>query len=756
MGDTTTQQSESAPSTADFGVPNDATLEPSTLKSLARLSFPPNGEIVIGKASSIQPPTKHPIYLIVGRQAATCDIRISQKSLSRQHAILFYDKEGSLFVIDLAPSTATASKTLINGNAFPPRIPKRLHNGDMIQWSKTVQPVFTVIWKDEISTSSQQEATSNSQPQIPRSEQETETDNKTSTNDNEEPGKGLTGRAKRQAEIAAMMASLDETPTYTKPTIIPESEPSLNVEKSSSKSAKSAAILQKHKLPLTDSTNQAELDSTMVISSLAMDPSGARFAIACMDSSLQLFDFGGFNAEHPTPFTNVYVQEGYPIRSVAYSPSGDRCLVATGSTQPRVMSRDGEEILEFVRGDVYVTDPQKTSGHTAAVTSVVWHPLEQSIVFTTSRDGSLRVWNVDKGKLAFGMLKCDDTILVKNIRTGRKTVPTCLDITPKHVVMGTECGSLQIYPHPFVSKLRPQQSTTVLDGNEPVACVKYSLDATKLACRTSTAVVVYDAKTRLSTSSVPLLTCAGVGTADSDNATPTMAFSPTGKVLCIGVYDDSRSSPSRLDVYTIPKEIQDPPKSRPPIFSCPLESTYPVVGLSWHYKLNQMLVATTKTFQVWYSVEHSQKGVLLTAGRRRKRKMEDDLQDIFQARAPPPGAAVRSEEIITPNALPLFADANSIHNKRRHKQDKEEEEAKRKHPQQPAKSVYNTPNTIFAQMVVDNQTVEQKVIAGKDPRAALAKYSEGKSYIGTAYEGNKERILADKTVEEEEDEMKKK
>ena len=57
-------------------------------------------------------------------------------------------------------------------------------------------------------------------------------------------------------------------------------------------------------------------------------------------------------------------------------------------------------------------------------------------------------------------------------------------------------------------------------------------------------------------------------------------------------------------------------------------------------------------------------------------------------------------------------------------------------------------------MVMDNRTASVKQIAGKDPREALAAYSEGKSYIGTAYEGNKERILAEKTVEEEEDEMK--
>lgn len=47
-----------------------------------------------------------------------------------------------------------------------------------------------------------------------------------------------------------------------------------------------------------------------------------------------------------------------------------------------------------------------------------------------------------------------------------------------------------------------------------------------------------------------------------------------------------------------------------------------------------------------------------------------------------------------------------------------------------------------------------KNIAGKDPREELFKYSEGKSYASKAYEGDVQRILAEKTVEEEEADIK--
>ena len=53
-------------------------------------------------------------------------------------------------------------------------------------------------------------------------------------------------------------------------------------------------------------------------------------------------------------------------------------------------------------------------------------------------------------------------------------------------------------------------------------------------------------------------------------------------------------------------------------------------------------------------------------------------------------------------------------------------------------------------------TIKNKNIAGKDPREELFKYSEGKSFASKAYEGDQERVLATKTAEQEEEEMKSK
>jgi WD repeat-containing protein 70 len=743
------------------GIPKDATpfcpppfpaavlALPSSASSVDKAS-PPSPLIEIGQSSQVVPNRN---ALLVGRQAATCDIRISQKSLSRQHALLYYYHQESpastttlpqLYVFDLD----TKSGTFVNQHRIAAKTPVALNNGDLIQFGKA-QPSFTVKWDKK-------DAADADAVEAPDNPAETKVD----------PFEGLMGRERRQAEIAAMMASLDDTPTYTKyvETAVEQiTQPTTNTDQDDPLHQKRQKLLEKHHLPLTDSTNMAILESSH-ISSMTMDPTGARFAIGSMDSSLKLYDFAGFNPMDPVPFQNVIIEDGYPIRSMAYSSSGERLLIATGSAQPYVVDRDGQEIIKFVRGDVYVTDPSRTIGHTAAVTSVGWHPLEKSIVFTTSRDGSLRSWNVDKGKMSFDMLKCSDVVVVKHLKTGRKTIPTCMAVSPSAIAMGTECGSLQIFKYPLVSKLRPQQSVRVVpqnDKDEPVVNVVFSVDASKIATRTAKRVTVWNAAGRLSSSSLPWMTCEDAPIDDSENSTPTIAFSPNGKLLCVATSkrnDQQKGFENVLHIYVVPNDAKDKPSK--PVYSIPISNNdgltmpHPLAGVSWHVKLNQILVTTTQGFQIWYSMEWSKKGILLNSGRHKKRRAEEDLQELYAARAPPPGSAVRDEHIIAPNALPLFGGDQRRKKKRG---EEEHEEALAKHiPQKPAKGVYDTANTMFTQMIMDNQTSDKIQVAGMDPREALAKYSEGKSYIGVAYKGNVERILTDKTVEEEEEEMKNK
>ncbi|CAJ1935035.1 unnamed protein product [Cylindrotheca closterium] len=813
-------------SSNELGVPSTATISPST--GVARLRFQNNQSndenekkeqaqaIVMNASSRVH---KDRNFLLIGRQAATCDVRITHKSLSRQHAVLYYEQQqnnGNDHPLLMVQDLKTKSGTWVDQVRLAPNTPTILKEGCVVQFGKA-EPSFEVEYETVIpvkngggsNTATKQEEKEEIQDHNtePSDGENGENDKSTvAATDIEEPMTSLTGRAARQAEIAAMMASLEEAPAYTKYQLTDkeqreESErlKQLKQQQEVPKQDDLHPMIEKYKLPFpeTSSCSQTVSSESSVISSLAMDPSGSRFALAHMDSSMQLYDFAGWSSSsEATPFSNLLVSDdSHAITSVTYSPNGERFIVSTHSAQPKVFDKEGEEILQWVRGDVYVMDPAKTIGHTAAVVSVAWHAVDKSIVFSASQDGSLRVWNVDKGKLAFGMLKCQDVILLKNPRTGRRTLPTCMVMMgPSSIWLGTECGSIQRYQYPFVSKLRPQQSTMVPEAasdddsssaktinklankEHAIRSIAVSGDGTKVAARTDKAVHVYTNSSlyRLTLSSSPLLTIPlegdGVVDAESGASSPTMAFSPNNKTLCVGITRTVQSDEgnkkyyeTRLQLYSIPKEsITETKIKKKPIYSMPLvELQYPLVGLVWHPKLNQILVATTKEFQVCYSIDFSKKGMLLnlrqrTSSKRKRARGEDALQEIYTSRAPPPGTVIREEEIIAPNTLPLFGGQGNRKKKLKERQEEQYESDMARHkPQPPVKGVYNTNNTMFAQMVMDNQTAKKKQIAGMDPREALAQYSEGKSYIGKAYEGNKERILADKTVEEEEDAMNK-
>jgi len=131
--------------------------------------------------------------------------------------------------------------------------------------------------------------------------------------------------------------------------------------------------------------------------------------------------------------------------------------------------------------------------------------------------------------------------------------------------------------------------------------------------------------------------------------------------------------------------------------------------------------------------------------------VQDGLAELLASRAPTGSAGVRGE-IIAPNAL--FMGGN-----KKRKRDKEEQDAanpsKTMCPEPPATGFktgsQSSVTVTFTQFVANSSINQNKQIAGKDPREELFKYTEGKSYLG-GDDGEEQRVLAEKTVEQEEEE----
>ena len=399
-------------------------------------------------------------------------------------------------------------------------------------------------------------------------------------------------------------------------------------------------------------------------------------------------------------------------------------------------------------------DQTRTIGHTAAVTGVAWHPLESEIVLTSSIDGSARLWKLG-GKTQFSMLVCDKVFQPKSEK-GLRTGVNCVGFHPggREFAVGTSCGSIQIWNTARVSG-RPERVVYSAHGDgKPVSSIVYNLDGSKLASRSAddSSCKVWDTK-RLSRSSRALVVCSDAPGHGK------VAFSPDGNILCVGTSriiknsDGKRSEIGGVKFYHIPKSSL--PLSSPTDSVLALDVTFSagVTVARWHPKLNQIFLGCSdgKT-EVLFDPQFSSKGALLPFGKAGRRA--DGLAELLKSRAPTGSAGVRGE-IIAPNAIPIGQGS-----KRKRDQDTIDPSTLRK-PEEPGAG-FKTGGTqagaglSFTQFVADNRLGVSKEIAGKDPREELLKYKDGKSYIGDAYKGNIEVILADKTVEQEEAEQDKK
>lgn len=493
------------------------------------------------------------------------------------------------------------------------------------------------------------------------------------------------------------------------------------------------------------------------------------------------------------------------ITALGVSSTGSQWIVGSTSAQPKVLDREGRATLfYFIKGDTYVTDSSKTKGHTAGVTGVAFHPLVKDVCWTTGLDGSIRQWDVSgRAKTQFNKVVCQKVVgKCKNEKGQRTQVVSNLSVHPngRKIAVGTSCGSVQIWNcFGMGVNSRPLGAVHAAHGagNKPVTFVTFNGSGDRIASRSEgdNTVRVWDvARMEKSTGSfgrkfgnrskegehspsLLLAICKGV---PAFNESANCAFGPDGKMLCAGTSVDPRAMSSNacgaIKFYELPAEekrakaIKDggsksSSKNKATAVLDPIEEVdvapnASVLIVQWHTKMNQIAVGMSNgVIRVLYDQEVSTKGALIPASK--TVRQSDGLSDLLRSRAPTGSAAYlgsSNSNIIVPNALPLFREEPRATRKTKERDRKDPE--KTKLPEPPVTGGIKTGGNMggginFTQYIVESTNyVNNKNIAGKDPREELFKYNEGKKYVAQAYEGDVQRILAEKTVEEEEADLK--
>ena len=140
------------------------------------------------------------------------------------------------------------------------------------------------------------------------------------------------------------------------------------------------------------------------VSAATLDPSGARLITGSMDCTLKFHDFSSmtpttiraFKSVDPNESKSSANVESHPVHQVVFNPlSANHVLVATAHPQAKIMSRDGEVLTTFVKGDMYLRDMHNTKGHISEVTTGTWHPTDRNLCVTAGTDSTLRIWDVN-------------------------------------------------------------------------------------------------------------------------------------------------------------------------------------------------------------------------------------------------------------------------------------------------------------------------------------------------------------------------
>ncbi|KAG8906218.1 hypothetical protein FRB99_007364 [Tulasnella sp. 403] len=472
-------------------------------------------------------------------------------------------------------------------------------------------------------------------------------------------------------------------------------------------------------------------DHTKVVSALALDPSGARVISGSYDYDVKLWDFGGMGGGtgEAKPFKTWEPSGSYYIHDLKFSPAGDQFLVIPGTLQPKLYDRDGEELAEFIKGDMYIRDMRHTAGHVGEVTCCAWHPREANTFITSSSDSTIRIWDTEDKR------KQKTVIVVKSKERGTRTKVTSCAFSYDGKLIAGACldGTLNLWATSS-NFVRPSHTAeNAHSKGTETGSVVFSVDGRTILSRGSDE---YARLWDIRSFKKPLHTSPRILTAYPET---NAMFSPDEKYIITGAAagrgENGVGSGGLLFLKRDGLEIEKR------VDFAPGES---VVRVVWHSKINQILCGlSTGSIRLLYSPTNSINGAKLLLNKSRKKATIESFS-----------SSLLQPHIITPHALPMFRDDAERPTKR--KRDKDRDDPRKTKKPMPPISGPGRGGRVGAsatQHVVQNLVRDST--RDEDPREALLKYAdlaEKEPKFTAAWRINQPKPVFQEVEEEEEEE----
>jgi WD40 repeat protein len=481
------------------------------------------------------------------------------------------------------------------------------------------------------------------------------------------------------------------------------------------------------------------------ITAVTLDPAGARLISGSMDCTLKFHDFASmtpttiraFKSVDPTATKQSANVETHPVHQVLFNPlSANHVLVATALPQAKIMSRDGEVLAEFTKGDMYLRDMHNTKGHISEVTAGTWHPTDRNLCVTAGTDSTLRMWDINNPR-------SQTEVIVHKSKAagsaGRSRMTSVAWGSPAqggcNILVSTALdGSLVMWsgdgPH-----TRP--AAEIRDAHTPdtwTGGIDISADGRLVVTRGGDDMIkLWDVRKFKK----PVNSVSHVSTAAQYPST-SIRFSPNSSNIITG------SETGHLHILN--------PGSLKPELVTPVTPGSPLITALWHDKLNQIVTGSANgETHILYNPNTSNNGAKTVMSRAPKRRHIDDDPNFTTDLA----QGISNDAIVVPGG-PL---STTVSYASRHPKVGLTASGRSRDPRRP----HVPAQTPFAKTNPDEEYVRSQIplssLRDEDPREALLKYADKAQndplFTNAWKETQPKTVYAELSDEEDEPETKK-
>ncbi len=450
------------------------------------------------------------------------------------------------------------------------------------------------------------------------------------------------------------------------------------------------------------------------ITTITVDPSGSRLISGSNDCTIKLHDFASmtpttlraFKSVDPTVTKAASNSETHPVHHVEFNPiSPGQLLVVSATPQAKILSRDGEVLTEFIKGDMYLRDMHNTKGHVSEITTGTWHPTDKNLCVTAGTDSTLRIWDVN-------MKRAQKEVIVHKSRVagsaGRTRMTAVVWGSPvqggNNILVGAALdGSIVMWsgegPHTRpAAEIRDAHKRDTWTGG-----IDISADGRTVVTRGGDDTIkLWDTrkfKTSISTVDHP--------STSSQYPTSNIKFSPNSTNIVTG------SQSGHLYILN--------PATLKPELVTPITPRSPLITVLWHEKLNQIITGSANAeTHVLYNPNISTRGAALVMSKAPKRRHIDDDPTLTTDLA----QGMSGESIVNPNGLHSGTNQGSTSYAARHPTVGLTASGRSRDPRRPHVPM----TTPFAKSQPDEKHIKEHIplssMRDEDPREALMKYAE--------------------------------